>query len=142
MLCISIKDNYILSMDVFKFNWTQRIKTEPFVNATLNSKRYTDKPKGVRYWRQIPGQQNIQSWNAARRTYLMSKIYTHEGSRRKYGLHTTPIRNYDIVKRNVKDRNPPALQNIEIVSDSIKDPDAWENTRPQSLYNLHYASLR
>ena len=129
-------------MDVFKFNWTQRIKTEPFVNATLNSKRHTDKPYGIRYWRRIPGQENVPNWIAARRTYLMSKIQIHEGRRRKYGLHTTPIRNYNTVKRNVNERNAPALQKLEILSDSIKDPDAWENTRPQSLYNLRYASLR
>ena len=131
-------------MDAFKFNWTQRIKTEPFVNATLNSKGHTDKPYAFRYWRPINEPQNINSWREASRTnYTKSKTYTDDADReRKYGFHRTGIQYYDRVMTSVNKNPTRELRNIEFINKPTQDPDIWENTRPQSLYNLRYACLR
>ena len=128
-------------MDVFNQNWTQRMKTDPWTNAVLNSKRervVSGKPRFLRYWRGY----SQDEWNAVKYKQLefepyYDKIYLHH--RKKY----SPER-HNKVKQRVR-RNPEQYNKVEVVSfaPSVhQDPDMWENTRPQSLYNLRYASLR
>lgn len=131
-------------MDVFKFNWTQRIKTEPFVNATLNSKR-TDivpgAPRYINYWK-------VRSQDEWRRLNLKPTIFEpyYDKMYAKYRMGYNP-RMYEVIKRNVENNNDDVNKyktiDIEHHPPTTKpNPDAWENTRPQSLYNLRYASIR
>ena len=129
-------------MDVFKHNWNQRIKTEPWVNATLNSERVKPKPRNLDYWRPIKASNN---WWSASRKFRKSKVFTdRRGKEHKYGLHRVNYKNYQKIKKNVDTKNPSNLKEIKINywPQPEHNPDMWENTRPQSLYNLHYAALR
>ena len=129
-------------MDVFKHNWTQRMKTDPWTNAVLNSERIALEPRSVEYWRPIKASNN---WLSVSRTYRKTRVYTNEKGDHRFGLHRTPYKYYQRIKKNVDNKNPRGvLKEIKINyrPSGERNPDMWENTRPQSLYNLHYATLR
>ena len=116
-------------MDIFKYNWTDRIKKEPFTNYKLNS----DKPRNKR-----------EIHYTVKRKRNNDEVSTH-----KRWLHYNPIalRAINYMPRAPQDENtmlPLAAYRVEErakVTGRIENP-LYDNTRPNSLYNLRYASMR
>ena len=131
-------------MDIFNQNWNQRIKTEPFVNATLNSKR-TDivpgAPRYIRFWKM----RSQDEWEQLRlKPKKFEQYYDKMYAKYRIGYNKRMLQS---IERNVRQKNHDVkdykIIDIENHPPTTKpNPDMWENTRPQSLYNLHYASIR
>lgn len=113
-------------MDVFNQNWTERMKNDPYTNKVLNLQT----PRKLEYTRY--------------RKYLGQDQYVPVSmpfqQRRLNIIKTWPILPYDATKRR---RNVYYLVDAKINDMNIDYYDKlYPNSRPNSLYNLHYASLR
>ena len=125
-------------MDVFQQNWTQRMHNEPFVNYQLQTYHPTMKKKlkGWRYMRKYDINQ--------RKKHRLNIEVDGENFRPAFAKLLTNKDNYKQVQERVKNY-PPGMKKIapQYKKESIsKPPGLYEYTRPQSLYNLHYPSLR
>ena len=123
-------------MDVFKLKWNERMQHDPYVNFVLNSdERFIEgEPFRIEYY-------GLFSKNKPRiMTPWIEKI---DGQYYKKHRRIWNDKNVKFVKKKVKDY-PPAAQKIDYErTDPIHTPgQLHDNTRPQSLYKLRYASLR
>ena len=114
-------------MDIFNYNWTERIKNEPFVNKKLN---YDKKPESLEYS------------TILHNPYLGSQTY-----KTKYLYSETNLRLYqNEVKRPIEPAKPNYFYHYLVPSSAKinyrKIENLQQNTRPNSLYNLRYASKR
>lgn len=122
-------------MDVFKQKWNQRMQQDPYVNFVLNSdeREIPGDPDRLEYYYFIPNKPRL----------MLPSIKEVDGqyyrkTRRKWtkkGLEAA---------RDRQKRLPRGAQGIDyIYTDPIPLPTLLhDNTRPQSLYNLRYPSLR
>ena len=120
-------------MDVFKQNWTQRIHTDPYVNFLLNTEdKYETHKDRVIYYKEYDKDDNIP----ITATKVDGRYF-----RRVWRKYTDRV--YKERKEYIKTL-PEHLRYLEVKwSDPVLlDRELNENTRPQSLYNLRYASLR
>ena len=141
-------------MDIFQQNWTEKMKNQPFVNKVLNNhlvdieevpqdhgrikyrliKKYIVKSKDT------PARDKIK--------YRRKTIDTDYTERRATRLKKYPVlkptdkspnnEKWHILQKSIRIRKPAPGHNIYHHSDI----SLWANTRPQSLYNLNYATLR
>ena len=121
-------------MDVFQQNWTQRMHKEPFTNYILNSKGQKDNKIKMQYIqfvrrgaRSVPEYDTqIVDWNE-RAEQDAKEIVKRDEIRIKRGLTDAPDQ-----------RNQYYGYKYEV----LKGGKLYDNSRPISLYNLNYASLR
>ena len=132
-------------MDIFNHNWTERMKNDPFITKKLNN---------------YPIRDDL-SYRIAKKVISLKR---GELFKVKYGTEYVPYnpRNVDIYKGNIKperqakrewfvgniNRRDMKLDEEYILPGSAihhkitKTESYHANTRPQSLYNLRYATLR
>ena len=118
-------------MDIFDQNWTQKMKTEPFVNYLLNSDQVTE--DYVTTWWHIPKK-------LVKRKDRLRKHMKHRG--KTYYKYEMPLNK--AARKNLE-KHPERVLKVAgqmLVDYWQKESGLHDNTRPQSLYNLHYASLR
>ena len=139
-------------MDVFKQNWGNRMQLDPVANRILNNYELEtehDHFEGrIKYklWKKYE-KTNERTGKTKRKikTWRKDVVDTEENRNKIVGY--TAFEDVDS-----KDRE---LDTWYIKRDSIREIDPydtyttyysqkhyWANTRPQSLYNLHYASIR
>ena len=138
-------------MDVFKQNWNERIKSDPFVNKILNNyvieTRREFTPGSIKY-RAI---RKIKPKRGSKRPYSIrfkdfDEEYTQENldnlrEFRKYFSYPGKGR-AKMDKIYYKPRSAKITpDHLDITHFRTKN-ELLANTRPQSLYNLNYASLR
>ena len=118
-------------MDVFKHNWTQRMKNEPYINYTLNKDK---KHHGKIRWKtkHIDNDYNLIE------TQMEQDMHEAADFGRKYFSAA------NIFKSNLYGMQ---LNKRYGVAGSLKLElqgmgQLYDNSRPNSLYNLHYASSR
>lgn len=128
-------------MDVFKQNWGQRIQHDPYVNFVLNSDTKIDveDPTYVVYYVYYgdePSKMNPGSMKEVNGEYYQKR-------QRRYNPDRLPFHRATALK------NPVGLQEVRFkYKDGRETPITTQetrlhdNTRPQSLYNLRYASIR
>ena len=118
-------------MDIFQQDWTNQMKTDPFVNKimyqTLNNesyihydlvKKYKGKNQRVKFRRR-----KIRKPYTDVEMAKLDKIPVVEEIKGKKG-------NIWYITKKTLDIQQPMTEHY------------WQNTRPQSLYNLNYATLR
>lgn len=102
-------------MDAFKINWNQKMKTDMFVNKILNGDTKND--------------------------YVVWHEYDAPSRRRKYygfNMDDASFIAAHKIYENLKYPKPTDAADFTYYDTS----KLLDNTRPQSLYNLRYASLR
>ena len=120
-------------MDVFNHNWTQRMKNEPYINTVLNS---------------TPPEQivihNVQKFSRKRHRFVETQHpypYTKE---RLYEAMSF-LQNNPPERRDRMDSNDIQVERFDFIRhgrvfDGVYP--LYDNTRPNSLYNLRYATIR
>ena len=123
-------------MDIFKLKWNERMQHDPYVNFVLNSdKRFIEgDPHRIEYY---------MLFSKDKPRVMTPWIEEFDGQYYKKHRRIWNEKNVKYVKERVKDY-PVAAQKIEYErTDPIQIPGKLhDNTRPQSLYKLRYASLR
>ena len=131
-------------MDVFNQNWTNRMKTEPFVNQILNDFYLsTEIEPGRIKWRTIkkvkdPTKKNGVSYKYKNYNNILTNERFTKAKRedlRWPGSMKAVFDKQYIISRSVKVK--PEIKRLWYTPQHM-----WANTRPQSLYNLNYATLR
>ena len=123
-------------MDAFKQNWGQRMQHDPYVNFVLNSdkREKLGKPSRIEYYYYV-GKGKPRIMTPAYKEY--DGAY-YKKTRRRW---TTASEKTTVERQKLL---PKEMQGINwIREDPIPLPTLLhDNTRPQSLYKLHYPSLR
>ena len=119
-------------MDVFNHNWNQRMKTESFVNYTLN----TDTPDTI----QTLG---VQKKDRKRKRFIKIK----DNQQYSPALHNEALkylRDHPPIRRDYLGYDEDQLEQVVLYRNGVlfKSPKLYDNSRPNSLYNLNYATLR
>lgn len=111
-------------MDAFQQNWTERIKTDMFVNKVLNSEDRFQKTH-IRYRRRPKPDKRYKTYKSKWSQKMEDRVHRNIT---KDALKQKHYRLYD--------------ENIGYNYISTEEKSLMANSRPQSLYNLHYASIR
>ena len=121
-------------MDVFNQNWTEKIKSDPFVNKLLNSENKVVREKTwVRFWGPYREKQGVP---------IPGDVIIVEGKLYRWKRVRVTPENIARVQRIIS-RNAAGLHRVQFRYDNIGIPATlYDNTRPDSLYTLRYASLR
>ncbi len=129
-------------MDVFKYNWTERMKTEPFVNYTLQQPRPNVWTEATHYRIWAPYTPSLrQKRKPPKGTKIVDgRYYKKKKMKNRYPDY------YEKMIKPMVDKNPQELRDIKMKGTQMytypPESELHEYTRPQSLYNLRYASLR
>ena len=144
-------------MDVFKYNWTEQMKTNPVANKVLNNYDVEDDvvkdPGFIRYslWKKYKkktDQKNSRGkfkYETKFKRKNVDKLYSTKRflKTEKYPSFESVLRKHKqfdqwyLKRRSFKFSEPHYVY----IPQSSED-HYWANTRPQSLYNLRYASIR
>lgn len=122
-------------MDVFNQNWNQRMQSDPYVNFVLNSDdRVETHETHIKYWTVYATKK--PAFKIPKDVIEKNGIYYRK---RKSKFTAKNIRYADKQDKKL----PKDLRKKEYKwSEPIHYKELHDNTRPQSLYNLRYASLR
>ena len=132
-------------MDVFNQNWTQRMKADPFVNQTLNNLSTRPIRIGIdverHYW-----DNKTKQWKKQEMQYPYNQQSIRLIKRWKQIPDDHPMDKPPPQRLRKSDnfftRKPAIVRSSKTHSEEYKDDRLYPNSRPNSLYNLHYASLR
>ena len=126
-------------MDAFKLKWNERMQHDPYVNFVLNSdERFTDpEPHRIEYW----GIYNRKSKKNKGKD-IPDDVVMHDG--KYYKPHRKKFSERALDRQLKKSKKAPdGFNEVEIIYKTDRLPtQLHDNTRPQSLYKLRYASLR
>ena len=114
-------------MDVFKINWNQKMKTDMFVNKMLNDDR-------------TQLQQKYQKWS-----YNWVKGESIPGKIKVGPINDRWYRKYEWLNEDTYDVFDDKRNfYYKLIDEPFmgQKRSLTANTRPNSLYNLHYASIR
>lgn len=132
--------------DVFNQDWTNRMKNEVFTNKLLNNWP-TEHPVG--FMNIVFKKKQRRKSRHGKYTYIVrDTVYTgnydqsvgNSWWRLNHAYGIWPGKN-----RAVPNRKYASYQDIDVIrpgSDVDPVQEYWSNTRPNSLYNLRYASQR
>ena len=153
-------------MDIFQQNWKMKIQTDPFVNKTLNNYPTKDRVGNIRF----KTRRKERSKKDPTKIVVVAQHYNRGGASEGkfdhwfYEKYKELLNNTTIADRNAGrlnwwpgkvnavrnhhylDPTPPSRGGvfelrIPYTTDVIKK-EYHANARPNSLYNLRYASLR
>lgn len=140
-------------MDVFQQNWTERMKNDPWANNFLNNYHlWTEKEShdgGIKY-RAVKKVENPNR-NSKKGKYIIktkgykSKYTKQNFQKIKHFQDYFPFPGFDEAKVDKWYYYPKSARikkPLDIITHYRTPEEPWSNTRPQSLYNLNYASLR
>ena len=133
-------------MDVFNHNWTEKMKDSPLVNKLLNNYPVHDdrglieytviqKIKDPKYRNRFKTSQKHRVYPWSQRERRRFNFYTDRYGHPPWwpGIeHADQGKTYLVDDLTLNYREPGYYV----------DPKYHSNTRPHSLYNLHYSSLR
>ena len=119
-------------MDVFNQNWNQRIKTEPFTNQLLNN----IKPETIRVITRHTTNNRIR--RMTRHNYEFTKNIHEEVERDRQYKHPPYVKDWEQNREYIVG----ARYHKKGVGYINYNPSQFAYTRPDSLYNLRYTSLR
>ena len=138
-------------MDVFNHNWNSRMKNEPFVNCVLNSDKQPERIR-VRAVRSHTREEMKKNPMAAAFDYRNIIGYVNDpGFIRRLGrardsqvIWNNSYVNYLHMKsgRVMKPGTFYSMFGTEKRLPTDIPTPLYDNSRPQSLYNLNYASIR
>ena len=144
-------------MDVFNHNWTEKMKTNPVANFILNNYDLEDEvtkdPGFIRYnlWRQRLVKTDRKN---KRNQYIYDTEYDkenvgvfyskkeHKKLRKFPRLDKTKPRDRKYDTWYVKSKGRNVVKPSDIILPNYSENHYWANSRPNSLYNLHYPSIR
>ena len=138
-------------MDVFNHNWNQRMKNEPFVNYTLNSDKRPERIR-VRIVRSKTAEERQKNPDAHVFDYKNHKGYVNDprfmtnlrDARKSQVIWNEDYFNYLHMRSGnvMKPGTYYSMFGTERILPTDIPTTLYDNSRPQSLYNLNYTSIR
>ena len=119
-------------MDIFKHNWTDRMKKEPYINKVLN---FTPPDQIVL--------KNVTKYMRKKHRFVEEKLPYPYTKKNHYEV-VTFLKDNPPVRRDFMEHKDVQTESFDLVRNGqvLDEYPLYDNTRPNSLYNLRYASMR
>ena len=149
-------------MDVFNHNWAQQMQTNPIANFILNNYDLEDEVEkedddlSYTIWKQVKKKRKSGGRGRGRKrgrdleyTVGVRKDIKKRWSEKNYKnlekyriFEDTPNKEREYNKWYLKRKSIEITPGKTIYTPVKSENHYWANSRPNSLYNLHYASIR